>query len=148
MMKPDDRSSEEEASLSSRTPILSIGIAVLIVLMVPVFLSSVGPGGPIRVGDVVFATSRHRVPMIQTDGAGLRNHSLTCVLESRVQLVVQGVRISPEGSMIAEPIDMGTVVSPYCPPRVPVVVLPHQVTLRPDLRGGIGDMLSHFFSGL
>jgi hypothetical protein len=146
MMMHDDRASEE-ASTSTATPLISIGIAVLIVLMVPVFLSSVGPGGPIRIGDVVFATGRYRVPMFVGDGDGARNPSSTCVLESRVQLVVQVIRVPPEGSMIAEPLAMEKVVPPYCPPRMPVVVHPHQVTLQPDLWGGLRDTFSHFFAG-
>jgi hypothetical protein len=62
-MNPD-RSSEDESSASSRAPLISIGSAILAVLMVPVFLYSMGPEGPIKVGDVVFATDRHRVRMI------------------------------------------------------------------------------------
>ena len=48
MMNPD-RSSEDESSAFSRAPLISIGSAILAVLMVPVFLYSMGPEGPIKV---------------------------------------------------------------------------------------------------
>ena len=48
-MMNSDRSSEDESPTSSRTPLISIGLAILAVLMVPVFLYSVGPEGPIKV---------------------------------------------------------------------------------------------------
>ena len=84
MMNPD-RSSEDESSASSRAPLISIGSAILAVLMVPVFLYSMGPEGPIKVDDVVFATDRHRVRMIDAGIDGEQKHSATCFLEPRVQ---------------------------------------------------------------
>lgn len=144
---PFDRSSEEESSRSSTTPLFSIGLAILVVLMVPVFLYSVGPEGPIKVGDVVFATGRHRVPMIDSGLAGEQNHSSMCVLAPRVQLVVQKTGVSPDGAMIAEPIAIERADPPSCLPRMPVLVHPHQVTLKADLWGGLHDTVSHFFSG-
>jgi hypothetical protein len=141
-----DRSSEEESSTSSRTPLLSIGWAILAVLMVPVFLYSVGPEGPVKVGDVVFATDRHRVRMINAGVDGERIHSSVCFLKPRAQLVVQKIGIPPEGSMIAVPIAIERTERPSCPPRMPVVVYAHQVTLKADLWGGLRDTLSHFFS--
>jgi len=143
---PLDRSSEEEPSTSSRTPLISIGLAILAVLMVPVFLYSVGPEGPVKVGDVVFATGRHRVSMIDSELNKERKHSSTCFLEPRVQLVVLKIGISSEGSMIAEPIAIEKAEPPSCLPRMPVLVHAHQVTLKVDLWGGLRDTLLHFFS--
>ena len=142
-----EHSSEENHSASSRTPLISIGFAVLAVLMVPVFLYSVGPGGPIKVGDVVFATDRYRVPVSDADIAGEVGRPATCILESRTQLVVQKTGVSPQGSMIAEPIAIEQSDPHYCSTRIPVVVHAHQVTLQADLWGGLRDMFSHVFSG-
>ena len=50
-----DHLPEDDTSGSSRTPLIPIGLAIITVLMVPVFLYSVGPEGPLKVGDVVFA---------------------------------------------------------------------------------------------
>lgn len=141
-----DRSHKDESSASSRTPLISIGLVILTVLMVPVFLYSVGPEGPIKVGDVVFATDRHRVRMIDAGVDGEQKSSSTCLLEPRVQLVVQKIGIPSEGSMIAELIAIEKAERPSCPPRMPFVVHAHQVTLKADLWGGLRDTLSHFFS--
>ena len=141
-----DPSLEENSSTSSRTPLVPIGFAILTVLMVPLFLYSVGPEGPIKVGDVVFATDRHRVPIVDSDVDGKRKPSSTCFLERRVQLVVQKIGIPPAGSMVAEPIAIEKAKPPACLPRIPVMVHVHQVTLKADLWGALRDTLSHFFS--
>jgi hypothetical protein len=145
MMNPDP-SLEDESSTSSSTPRISIGLAILAVLMVPVFLYSVGPEGPIKVGNVVFATDRHRVRMIDAGIDGEQKHSATCFLEPRVQLVVQKIGIPQEGLMIANPIAIEKGGQGSCSPGKPVVVRAHQVTLKADLWGGLRDTLSHFFS--
>jgi hypothetical protein len=145
-MMNSDRSSEDESSASSRAPLISIGLAILAVLMVPVFLYSMGPEGPIKVGDVVFATDRHRVRMIDAGIDGEQKHSATCFPEPGVQLVVEKIGIPAEGLMIAKPIAIETSESPSCSTGKPVVVHAHQVTLKADLWGGLRDTLSHFFS--
>jgi hypothetical protein len=145
MMNPD-RSSEDESSASSRATLISIGSAILAVLMVPVFLYSMGPEGPIKVGDVVFAADRHRVRMIDAGIDGEQKHSATCFLEPRVQLGVQKIGFPPEGLMIAKPLPIETAESPSCSAGKPVAVHAHQVILKADLWGGLRDTLSHFFS--
>lgn len=106
-------SSEEDPSTSSHTPLISIGCTILAVLMVPVMLYSLGPVGPIKVGDVVFATDRHRVSMINSNRDGEQKTSSTCVLERRVQLVVQKIGIAPGGLIIAEPIALESPHHPF-----------------------------------
>lgn len=142
-----DRSSKENSSGSSGTPLISIGCTVLAVIMVPIVLYSLGPAGPLKVGDVVFATDRHRVSMIDTNVDGPRKQLSVCLLEPRVQLVVKEIGIPPGGLMIAEPISFEKATPPFCPPRRPVLVHPHYVTLQANLWGGLRDTLSHFFSG-
>ncbi|WP_342347452.1 hypothetical protein [uncultured Nitrospira sp.] len=142
-----DPSSEEEPSINSRTPLMSIGLAVFAVLMVPVILFSMGPDGPAKVGDVVFVTDRHRVRVMTSDGDEVGPNPETCVLEPRVQLVVQKMGIPSVGSMIAEPVATERAGRPFCFPGRPIVVYAHQVTLRPDLWGGLRDTFSHLFSG-
>lgn len=140
-------SSEEASSGNSRTPLMSIGLAVFAVLMVPVFLYSMGPDGPAKVGDVVFATDRHRVRIMVSDDGEIGTYSATCVLESRVQLVVQQMGPPSVRAMIAEPVGLEKTGPPFCLPGKPVMVYPHQVTLQPDLWGGLRDTLLQFFSG-
>ena len=126
---------------------MSIGFAVFAVLMVPVFLYSMSPDGPAKIGDVVFATDRHRVRMMASDDDEIGTHSAMCVLEPRVQLVVQKMGPPLEGSMLAEPVALEKTDLPFCLPGKLVKVYPHQVTLQPDMWGGLRDTLSHFISG-
>lgn len=78
---------------------------------------------------------------------GRENRHRVCFLEPRVQLVVQEIGIPPGGLMIAEPIAIEKATPPFCPPRRPVLVHPHHVTLQANVWGGLRDTLSHFFSG-
>ena len=138
----EEYSSDQEDSPGSRAPLISIGLAIGVVLLVPVFLYSVGPEGPIRVGDVVFSTDRHRVPFLHPLGQGRD----TCIVESRVRLVVQKTDVLPHNTMIAEVIGVENAGLPFCPPRTPVRLHNGQVTLKADLAGRLGDALSQMFS--
>lgn len=139
--------SDENLSDSSRTPLISIGLAIFAVLMVPVFLYSVGPEGPIKVGDVVFSTDQHRVKFVDPTILAQQGYRDFCILESRVQLVVQKIDIPSTGSMVAEPVGVENIDMPYCPSRTPVILHVYQVTLKADLWGGLRDSLSHVVSG-
>jgi len=138
---------EDHPSESSKTPLISIGVAIVVVLLVPVLLYSVGPEGPLKVGDVVFATDRHRVKFVDPTLAQTQGYQDFCILESRVQLVVQNIDTMPGRSMVAEPIGVETSEIPYCPPRTSVFLQPYQATLKANLWGGLRDTLSNLVSG-
>jgi hypothetical protein len=146
-VKKADHSPEDDTSDSSRTPLISIGLAILTVLMVLVFLYSVGPEGPSKVGDVVFATDRHRVKFVDPNIPQAQGYQEFCILESRVQLVVQKIDTMPGSSMVAEPIGVERIDVPYCPPRTSILLQPYQTTLKADLWGGLRDTLSNIVSG-
>lgn len=131
----------------SRSPLISIGLVVLAVLLVPMLLYSGGPEGPAKVGDVVFATERHRVRFVNPESLTALGYQDFCVLESRTQLVVQQTGVPPDGSLIAEVIGTRKEEVPYCLPRVPVLLHPHQATLNADLWGSVRNTLSRFFGG-
>ncbi len=141
-MMNDRHQSDENLSDSSRTPLISIGLAIFAVLMVPVFLYSVGPEGPIKVGDVVFSTDQHRVKFVDATILAQQGYQDFCILESRMQLVVQKVEMSSQGSIMAELVGVESIEVPYCPSRTPIFLQAYQVTLRPDLWGGLRDSLS------
>jgi hypothetical protein len=136
-----------DESFSSRGHLIPIGLAILAVLLVPMFLYSVGPEGPIKVGDVVFSTDHHRVPLVNTHSHDENSPAEKCFLVPRMQLVVQQIHVSSPGSMIADPVSAETLDLSSCSPGRRVIVQAHQVTLKPDLWGGLRDTLSHFFSG-
>jgi len=142
-----DHLPEDDTGGSSRTPLIPIGLAIITVLMVPVFLYSVGPEGPLKVGDVVFATDRHRAKFLDPDIPQTQGYQDFCVLESRVQLVVQKIDTMSGSSMVAEPIGVEKIDVPYCPPRTSVLLQPYQVTLKADIWGGLRDSLSNVVSG-
>ncbi len=143
----DRHQSEEDLSHSSRTPLISIGAAVFAVLMIPVFLYSIGPEGPIKVGDVVFSNGQHRVKFVDPTILTKQGYQDFCILESRVQLVVQNMDTLSKGLMVAEPVGVKVIDMPYCPARTPVVLHAYQVTLKADLWGGLRDSLLHVVSG-
>ncbi len=134
-------------SESSKTPLVSIGTAIVVVLFVPMLLYSLGPEGPLKVGDVVFATDRHRVKFLDPILHKVQGYQDFCILESRVQLVVQKIGVMSGSLMIAEPIGVEKNNVPYCPPRVSVFLYPYQGTLKPDLWGGLRDTLSNLVPG-
>jgi hypothetical protein len=145
MMKTD-HSPEDDTSGSSRTPLIPIGLAIITVLVVPVFLYSVGPEGPLKVGDVVFATDRHRVNFVDPNIPQTQGYQEFCILESRVQLVVQKIDTMAGHLMVAEPIGVERIEVPYCPPRTSVLLQSYQVTLKADIWGGLRDTLSNLVS--
>jgi len=144
MMKADHLP-EDDTEDSSRAPLIPIGLTIVMALMVPVFLYSVGPEGPLKVGDVVFATGLHRVQIVAPDAFQHQRTKDSCMLEHRSQLVVQKIGMNPIGSMIAEPIGLEKAQAPFCFPRTPVLLHAHQVTLKADLWGGLRDTVIHFF---
>lgn len=131
----------------SKTPLISIGAVIVVVLLVPVLLYSVGPDGPMKVGDVVFATDRHRVNFVDPTLPQVHRYQDFCILESRVQLVVQHIDPMPGRAMVAEPIGIRTSEVPYCPSRTPVFLHPYQATLKANFWGGLRDAVSNLVSG-
>ena len=108
-----NHSPEADPSDCSRTPMIPIGLVMITVLMVPVFLYSVGPEGPLKVGDVVFATDRHRVKFSDPHIPHTQGYKEFCILESRVQLVIQKIDPMSGSVMIAEPIGVQKIDVPY-----------------------------------
>lgn len=137
---------DDPSADSSSAPLISIGVAIGVVLLVPVLLYSVGPEGPLKVGDVVFATDRYRVKFVDPQISHIEGYQDTCILESRVQLVVKTVTASSGSGLMAEPVGVDKIDPPYCPPRLLVFLHSYQATLKADLWGGLRDTLSNFFA--
>ncbi len=146
-MMNSDRIPDDKTSDSSRTPLVPIGLAMVAVLIVPIMLYSVGPEGPLKAGDVVFSTDRHRVTFLDPTTSRMQGFQDFCILESRVQLVAQKIDVMPEIPIVAQPIGVETVDVPYCPPRTSIIVHPYQATLKADVWGGLRDAFSNLVSG-
>ncbi len=120
---------------------------MVVVLMVPIALYSVGPEGPLKVGDVVFATDRFRVKFLDPAQSQVQGFQDSCILEKRAQLVVQTVEGMPGIPIVAQPIGVEKIEVPYCPPRISIILHPYQATLKADIWGGIRDIFSNVTSG-
>ena len=141
-----DRFPDDETTDSSRTPLISIGFAIVAVLMVPIILYTVGPEGPLKAGDVVFATDRHRVKFLDPTISHADGFQNFCILESRVQLVVQKIDAMPGIPRVAQPIGVEKIEVPYCPPRTSIILHPYQASLKADFWGSIRDVFSNLGS--
>ncbi|MGB0909710.1 MAG: hypothetical protein ACPGYT_05060 [Nitrospirales bacterium] len=138
------RDIEKDEDQTSRSPLMPIGLTVLGIVIVPMFLYSNGPEGPIKEGDVVFSTGRHRVHFIEPTQYQTSGHESFCVLEPRDQLIVtQRPTSRPDGSMIAYPLSK-TREFPDCPQKVNLILHSHQVTLQSDVWSGLQDTLVRF----
>ena len=134
-------SSEDDTSSSSRAPLIPIGLAIVAVLIVPMVLYSVGPEGPLKIGDVVFVRDRHRVKFVDPSIPSTQGYRDFCILESRVQLVLQNIDSMAGNLMVAQPIGVEKIDVPFCPPRISVLLQPYHVTLKADLWGSLQDTL-------
>ena len=61
-----DSPSKQNNPEHHRNPLVPMGIIVMGILILPMLFYSTGPEGPVKEGDVVFATGKHRVSIINT----------------------------------------------------------------------------------
>lgn len=135
------------ASDVKRNPLIPIGCAVFAVLMIPPFIYSVGPEGPIKKDHVVFSTGNHRAYF--EDGARYQafGYHGYCILQPRDQLVVvESAEARSDGTYLAQPIGPRKREFPSCPSQSKVILQAHQITLKPDTWGGFQDALTRLFS--
>ena len=142
-----DPSSEKNKSEQHRNPLVPIGMIVMGILFLPMLFYSTGPEGPVKEGDVVFATGKYRVSLIPGNQTAVGEPQPVCILEPREQLVIMTKLANrAEGTLLARILGKTTSEDPFCPPNAQVILMPHQVTLKVDTWGGIRDTFAHFFS--
>lgn len=142
-----DSESDQHDQQLHRNPLIPIGIIVLGVLVIPIFLYSSGPEGPIKEGDVVFSTGRHRVHFVEPTQYQTLGYQPFCVIEPRDKLIVtQRPATRPDGSLLARPLGRTTSQFPVCPPKADLILHSHQATLQVDTWGGLKDTLARLFS--
>lgn len=143
-----DRSQDRTAADHKRDPLIPIGLIVLALMLVPVFLYSMVPEGPVKEGDLIFSTGRHRVQLIDPVRFQEIGYEAFCVIEPREQLLV--LRTLPEGadgSLIARPLTPVRRGTPYCPPKAELLLKPHQANLRIEIWAAIEDSVAKALSG-
>ncbi len=127
---------------------MPIGLTVLGILILPMFIYSNGPDGPIKEGDIVFSTGRHRVHFVEPTQFHALGYESFCVLEPRDQMIVtQRPATRTDGSLLARPLGNAVSEFPICPSNADLIIHSHQATLQANTWKGIKQSLANFFSG-
>ena len=135
----------ETETEAKRNPLISVGFVVLAVLVIPLCIYSIGPEGPIKKNHVVFSTGQHRAYFV--DDTLYDEYRGYCILQARDQLLVlESAEARSDGTYLAETLGTRKHEFPACPSQSHVILHEHQITLRPDIRGGLQDALGRLFS--
>ena len=130
-----------------RNPLRAIGWTVLAVLIVPPLIYSMGPEGPVKKDDMVFSTGQHRAyfeDQTQYQAGGYRGY---CVLQPRDQLLVlKSAAARRDKTYLLQNVGTTKQRFPLCPSQSKVILYDHQITLKPDLWGGVQDAVTRLFS--
>lgn len=132
---------------AKRNPLIPVGLTVLAILVIPLCIYSFGPEGPIKERHVVFATGQHRAYF--ADENQYDEYRGYCILDAREQLLVlESAEARSDRTYLAQTLGTRKREFPACPSQARVIVHEHQITLRPDLWGGVQDALGRFVSSL
>ena len=143
MLSSSDRNSQKP----KRTPLIPIGLTILAILVIPPFIYSVGPKGPIKKDNVVFSTGQYRAYFVHKTQYQSLGYDGFCVLQARDQLLVlESAEAREDGTYLAQKIGIRKRAFPDCPSQSKVFLHEHQITLKPDMWGGLQDTLTWFFS--
>ena len=122
-----------------------MGLTVLAVMVIPLCIYPFGPEGPIKKNHVVFSTGQHRAYF--ADDTQYHDYHGYCMLQARDQLlVVESAEARSDKTYLAQTLGARKREFPSCPSQSHVILYEHQITLRPDLWGGLQDALGRFFS--
>ncbi len=142
-----DSRSDHSDEQSDQSPLAKVGLTVLGILIIPIFLYSNGPGGPIKEGDVVFSTGPHRVSFLKPTQYQATGYESFCILEPQEQLIVtQRPAARSDGSLLARPLSSAVRTFPLCPQNADLILQYHQATLQVDTWSNLKDTVSNFFS--
>ena len=123
-------------------PLWSIGLVIAFMLIVPLVLYSIGPPGPIRDGDTIFAESAVKVPLVHPLLYEGRNFDRTCLLDPHDPLmVIQRPSDRSDGSILAKVQGKTTIEWPFCPPLAEILLMPHQIVQKSDVLADAGRNL-------
>ncbi|MDT7040940.1 hypothetical protein [Candidatus Nitronereus thalassa] len=129
-----------------RNPLIPIGLAILTVLIIPPLIYSIGPQGPIKKDNVVFSTGQHRANFANMNQFEILGYQGFCLLEAREQLLVlESAEAREDGMYLLHKMGSRKKSFPGCPSQAQVLLHEHQITLKPDMWGGIEDMLTRWF---
>ena len=139
-------SSGRQIQQSKGNPLILIGFTILAILVIPPFIYSVGPKGPVKKGNVVFSTGQYRAYFPNKTQYQSLGYDGFCMLQARDQLLVlESEAARGDGTYLMQKIGTRERIFPDCPSQSKVILYGNQITLKPDMWGGIQDTLIWFF---
>ncbi len=137
----------QDARGDAAPPLWSIGLAVAVMLIVPLVLYSIAPAGPVREGDTVFLNGAHTVRLVGPSHYREGRFGDSCLLDSRDPLLVlQRLIDRPDATILAKVQGKMKIEFPFCPPQAEVLLKDHQVDQKPELFAELRDRLSNLLS--
>ena len=119
-------------------PLWSIGLAVSLMLGVPMVLYWIAPPGPLREGDTVFSGRPTKVLLAHPLRYETKHFNGTCLLDAEDPLmVVQRPSERADGLILAKIQGKTTFEWPFCPPQAEVLLAHHQIAQE---SGALSDM--------
>ena len=130
---------------TSRTeaPLWSIGLAVVVILIVPFILYSLAPTEPLREGDTIFSDGQQRVHLMKpTAGSALQQRG-SCLLDpGNPLIIIQRPTDRSDGRILALVQGNPAIEWPFCPPHAEVRLNAHQISQKPEILDGVREMLT------
>ena len=118
----------------SGPPLWSIGLAMALMLAVPMVLYSIAPPGPIREGDTIFSDGHIKVPFVNPLLYESTKFDGTCLLDPHDPLMVIQRPSERQDSLIFAKVQGKTSIEwPFCPPQAEVILAQHQITQKSDV---------------
>jgi hypothetical protein len=130
----------------SGPPLWSIGIAMALMLIVPMVLYSIAPPGPIREGDTIFSDGAVKVPFVNPLLYESAKFDGTCLLDPHDPLMV--IRRPSEGpdSLIFAKVQGKTAIEwPFCPPQAEVILTQRQIMQKVDVLSETKEKLTEWW---
>ncbi len=110
-----------------------MGLAITVILAVPLILYSQAPSGPLRTGDTIFSQGQQQVVVadpLATLGPQVRN---TCLLDPDSPLIVLALQYEdPDGDILATVQGNPDAEWPFCQPHTQVLLSTHQIFQKPN----------------
>lgn len=120
-----------------------IGLAVIVILGVPLALYSLAPTGPIREGDTVFSDGQQRVRLVNPAAGPSLQPDDTCLLDpGNPLIVILAPNDRPDGLVVAQVQGRQTVEWPFCPLHAEVRLKVHQMSQKPAIFRGVKETVA------
>ncbi len=125
---------QQKDGVDTGPPFWSIGIAVVLMLIVPIVLYSMAPAGPIREGDTIFSATTVKVPLAHPFLQAFANFDGTCLLDPHDPLMVSRPPMGGTNEIIFAKVQGKTAIEwPFCPPHSEIQLTRGHILQKADL---------------